>query len=91
MKAVPLKRYKSVSIVCPKKCCAAIKAVAGKRFLACDVPSLPLRECTQSNQCSCNFKKHEDRRDDERRFVGTMSLLYAGAEKRKPRGRRQTD
>ena len=92
MRQVHLNRYQSVSIVCPTKCCAAVKAVGGQRFLAASAPTLPLPTCTLSNQCRCKFQKHDDRREDERRWVGMMSTWYGGPEKRRPRARRrQTD
>lgn len=84
-------RYQSVSVAYPSKCCAAIKALAGQRVLACDAPSLPLPSCTLAHQCKCRFEKYDDRRDDERRFVGTLSRWYGGSEKRRSRGRRGTD
>jgi hypothetical protein len=89
MKEIRPKRYHSVSIVCPRKSCAAVEALVGKRFFATDAPSLPVPNCTLSSQCKCSFQKHSDRRDDERRFAGTVSQWYGGAEKRRPRERRQ--
>ena len=84
-------RYQSVSIACAGRCCAAVKALAGQRFLASNAPSLPLPSCTLGDQCKCKFQKHDDRRDDERRLVGTMSKWYGGSEKRRSRGRRERD
>jgi hypothetical protein len=84
-------RYQAVSIAYPGKCCAAVKALAGQRFLAGSAPSLPLPTCSLANQCKCAFQKYDDRRDDNRRSPGEMSKWYGGAEKRRSRGRRQVD
>ena len=48
------------------ECCEAVRAIAGKLFLANDVPLLPLRECTSSD-CQCTYKHYDDRRTDARR------------------------
>jgi hypothetical protein len=83
--------YQAVCIVYGGKCCAAVKALAGQRFLACGAPSLPLPACSLSNQCKCSFQKYDDRRDDDRRLLVEKSKWYGGAEKRVARGRRRTD
>jgi hypothetical protein len=90
-KPTRLNRYQAVSIVHAGKCCAAVKSLAGQRFLACSAPSLPLPTCSLSNQCKCSFQKHDDRRDNDRRLPGEMSKWYGGAEKRRSRGRRRAD
>ena len=90
-KQARLSRYQSVSIVHASKCCAAVKSLAGQRFLACNAPSLPLPTCNQSNLCKCSFQKHEDRRDSDRRLLGELSKWYGGAEKRRSGGRRRAD
>lgn len=90
-KQAPVKRYQSVSITYPNKCCPAVKALAGQRFLAGSAPSLPLPACSLSDQCRCSFQKHADRRDYDRRLPGEKSRWYGGAEKRRSRDRRGTD
>ena len=84
-------RYQAVSIAYGGKCCAAVKSLAGQRFLAGNAPSLPLPGCSLSNQCNCRFQKYDDRRDDSRRLPGEMTRWFGGAEKRRTRGRRQVD
>src|SRR6185312_10613023 len=84
-------RYQAVTIVCPGKCCAAVKSLAGQRFLAGSAPSLPLPACSLSNQCKCRFRKYDDRREENRRLPGELSRWYGGAEKRRSRGRRGID
>ena len=88
----PPNRYQAVSIVSASKCCAAVKALTGQRFLACSAPSLPLANCSLSDQCRCSFQKYEDRRDDNsRRLPGEMTKWYGGIEKRRSKGRRRVD
>lgn len=84
-------RYQAVSVAHGGKCCAAVKSLAGQRFLAGSAPSLPLPACSMSNQCKCSFRKYDDRRDDDRRLPGEMTKWYGGAEKRGSRGRRRVD
>lgn len=88
--------YRAVSIVHTGKCCQIAKDIGQKRFLAREAPPLPLPECALSGECTCRFRKHEDRRqNDERRGPGltTSGIWYAGPERRQgtPRGRRSTD
>jgi hypothetical protein len=90
-KEARLARYQSVSVVYASKCCAAVKSLAGRRFLPSDAPSLPLAACSLSDQCKCRFQKHVDRRDYERRLPGEKGKWYGGAEQRRSRGRRQSD
>ncbi len=84
-------RYQAVTIATGSKRCEAVKSLAGQRFLAGSAPSLPLPTCSLSNQCKCSFRKHDDRRDSDRRFPGEIGRWYGGAEKRRFRGRRGTD
>lgn len=87
-----LNRYQSVSVACTGKHCAAVKSLAGQRFLASSAPALPLPACSMAAQCKCRFQKHVDRRDYARRLLGEMSKWYGGAEKRlSRRGRRRSD
>ena len=85
------KPYRSVTIVHPAKCCAAVKALAGRRFLAGSARSIPLPACSLPDQCKCSFQKHDDRRDADRRSAGERSKWYGGAEKRRSRDRRRGD
>jgi hypothetical protein len=84
-------RFQAVSIAYGGKCCAAVKALAGQRFLAGSAPALPLPACNLPNQCKCSFQKYDDRRDDNRRVPGEVTKWYAGSEKRQSRGRRRID
>jgi hypothetical protein len=91
-KQAPRNRYQSVSVMCAGKHCAAVKSLAGQRFLTAGAPALPLPACSMAAQCKCRFQKHVDRRDYARRLLGEMSRWYGGAEKRLSRGgRRRSD
>jgi len=63
-----------------------------RRYLLRDAPRLPLTGCSLSGQCTCKFRKHADRRDDERRMLGTATIgtWYAGTERRSARCRRRS-
>lgn len=47
-------------------CCAAARAIAGKRFLSKEMPVLPLDGCDASD-CKCSYKLFDDRRTEIRR------------------------
>ena len=89
------KKYPAVTIATGMNCCAAVRALEGKRILAGQAPALPMPKCTMPAECRCRFKKHVDRRDDEqgRRFLygQESSAWYAGGQRRKSRGRRDKD
>lgn len=65
----PGKNFHGVSIRPTSGACRAVQAIAGKRFLPEQVPSLPLQECDVS-YCGCKYEHHQDRRSQmERRQV----------------------
>lgn len=85
--------YQAVAVVpCPKACVAARES-AGQRFLARRAPALPLPACDQPGQCTCRFRKYEDRRLGSQRtpYASMLVRSYAGQEKRKSPGRRSGD
>jgi hypothetical protein len=47
--------------------CAAVKALAGQRFLSDDAPRLPLDDCSEPGRCGCVYKHFKDRRTAMRR------------------------
>lgn len=55
--------WHAVTIHCGSKHCMAVERLCGQRFLSKDAPKLPLRDCTEP-QCSCRYRKHDDRRHD---------------------------
>lgn len=87
--------YRSAEIVCDRSACENARSLSGIRFLAPDVPRLPLESCTSSN-CLCTYNRHNDRRDpsDERRAQVSMKTRnYATSigneERRRKYGRRE--
>ena len=47
-------------------CCSAAESMAGNRFLADEVPRLPLEDCDRAS-CNCSYKLFDDRRTEPRR------------------------
>ncbi len=78
------------------KCCKAVKTLHGKRFLAADAPSLPVKGCNQEH-CHCDYVHHEDRRVEVRRSdVGIQHDMYGQNgevehREKEHHGRRKTD
>jgi hypothetical protein len=95
IQAAGSKAFPAVSVSATSECCAAAKALAGRRILAVHAPRLPLEDCTRPAACRCRFTKFVDRRDDghERRHEGKSmrSVLYSGQERRRAPGRRRGD
>lgn len=46
--------------------CKAVQEIAGKRFLAAEVPLFPLQDCDQP-KCECTYRRYADRRTTIRR------------------------
>ena len=88
--------YRGVQIVgSTDGCCQAAADIAGQRYLADQVPRLPLDGCDAAN-CGCTFELFDDRRSDSRRAsdvsYNIASELRAGENKRgESRGRRNDD
>jgi len=79
------------------KCCGAVEALEGQRFLTADSPLLPLTECTNPRGCRCVYEHFDERRDNLRResdIVVASPVDSVGerlSERRAGRGRRRTD
>jgi hypothetical protein len=84
--------YHAVSIVPGGSCCNAARELRTQRFLSREAPPLPLAGCTVAS-CRCSYKHFDDRRMRARRSADRMGQPppWAGAERRAPTGRRQTD
>jgi len=85
--------YRAVSLVPGMvECCTAAKEASGKRYLMRKAPRLPLADCTVPTNCSCTFRRHPDRRHEDRRLLGgtDTSGWLAGPERRKGGSRRST-
>jgi hypothetical protein len=87
--------FHAVSIVSSGGCCAAARAIEGKRFLSRQAPILPLKACDKAS-CQCLYEHHEDRRKGPRRtrdFGVSVAPWDDGPDVRSKvaRGRRKTD
>ena len=86
--------YHAVSVVPGLFGCAESKKVEGVRFLSKEAPSLPFKGC-DSDQCTCRYQHHADRRQGDRRHrdFWSQDRHWQGSERREAtaRGRRSTD
>lgn len=76
-------------------CCAAVQSLGNVRYLNKEAPLVPLRNCSQKDQCACRYVHHNDRRTGQRRNTYTSIAEDALEENRRAntakRGRRFTD
>jgi hypothetical protein len=86
-------RWHAVEIRGGRRCCDAARALAGKRFLPGEAPSLPLPDCDCGSRCECRYRHHEDRRCGPRRAAdGAFASPPTGNEDRRhAEGRREQD
>jgi len=82
--------FRAVSLAPSLMCCLAADRATGKRFLLREAPRLPLGACTMPTDCRCKFRKDADRRDCDRRLLGSTETTrwFAGTESRKRGPRR---
>lgn len=87
--------FRAAEIVCGRTACESARSLSGVRFLAGEVPRLPLQDCTSPN-CRCTYSRHDDRRNlsEERRAQFSMKTkLYSdipgNEERRRKYGRRE--
>jgi hypothetical protein len=69
-KPAELPAYHAVTVTAPIECCAAARATIEHPILSRAKPRLPLPGCTMPEECTCRFRKRNDRRSGERRFFG---------------------
>jgi len=70
--------YNSAEIIFQDCACEAVKEMGGRRFLSCEVPLIPLSDCTTPN-CRCTYIRYKDRRDlseDRREALISQSNQY---------------
>ena len=58
--------YHCVEIRARGEGCAAVRRLAGKRFLSAEAPLIPLMGCSVG-ACACTYKHYNDRRREDRR------------------------
>jgi len=84
--------YRAASLQVEKTSCAAALDLAGKRFLAAEIPAIPLQECDRIGACACKFRKYSDRRsDDDRRSNSYAVDRITASEKEQSYQRAKTD
>jgi hypothetical protein len=85
-------RFSAVEIRPRGSACAAAHQLKGRRFLAKNAPTLPLRECA-ADRCACTFSKLRDRRTDTRRLEhgGLSAAMFLTKNRRDKRDRRNED
>jgi hypothetical protein len=79
-------QWYAVSLVPGKRCCAAVKYAARKRWLSAVAPRFPLSGCDVKN-CECRYQHHADRRGTPRRSTDRDALprQYSGEDRRATR------
>ena len=86
--------YQAVSVRPGLDNCQAVRDLREQRFLASEAPMLPLDDCTTNGNCTCKYKRWDDRRQEDRRMIdnGIGSEYFHGEDKREVSGgRRKTD
>jgi hypothetical protein len=80
-------QYRGVQInVDRTRCCTAVRAIEGQRFLSHEVPALPV-DCCDALQCQCSYGLFNDRRTDTRR---TSDLIFDVASELHPENQRNS-
>ncbi len=90
------KMFSAVSIAHDmNNCCVAVQSLGNVRFLNKEAPLVPLKNCSQKDQCECRYIHHADRRTGQRRNTYTSIAEDALDVDRRnavgKRGRRFTD
>ncbi len=92
--SAPDKRWGSITIQPGTISCRSVAEITNRPFPAQDVPSLPLKDCTQEN-CRCRYNFLKDRRsgDDRRLEISRFAHMMPGyeSERRHVTGRRYAD
>ena len=89
----PAGRFQAIAIFRGAQCCDMARRFSEHRFLAKDVPPLPLQQCTMADKCTCTYLRFKDRRGVQRRAVdfGSAARSTVRNERRSFKGRRVTD
>jgi hypothetical protein len=86
--------WHAVSITPVRWCCEAARSRGGFRFLSREAPRLPLAECSSTEDCSCLYRHHADRRGKHRRkdeALGVRRNAPMANDRREIPGRRAED
>ena len=71
--------YHCVELKMSYDACEEALKLHGKRFLPTEAPNFPLPGCDQN--CSCKYKHHSDRRQDDRRDSFSPSGIHFSGDK----------
>lgn len=83
--------FRAAAIVPCADACEDARRLGARRFLARSAPLLPLRQCTQSDQCDCTYRKFSDRRRDPDRRRAMFAGSGRADRRRRAHGRRASD
>jgi hypothetical protein len=86
----PRLKYRGAEVVAAEGACDAARSLTNLRLLSADVPPLPLKTCDRPATCKCIYRHFDDRRRKFPRRV-EHAVAHQGAERRKRRGRRESD
>jgi len=90
----PVAAFHAVEIRCTEGACQAAKDAGGKRYLATEVPLMPLEQCDRRDQCECSYRHFQDRRHGPRRTADDAVSSRAHTdcvERRRSESRRAKD
>jgi hypothetical protein len=90
----PRLRYRGVEVVAPADACPEARALQHTRLLTAEAPlRLPLASCDRPHACRCVYRHFDDRRAGPRRENerAQVPVAHAGPERRRWRGRRDSD
>ncbi|RPH64129.1 MAG: hypothetical protein EHM89_02400 [Acidobacteria bacterium] len=88
----PKLKYRGAEVIAAAGACDAALSLMNVRLLAAEVPLLPLRTCDRPATCKCIYRHFDDRRRKfPRRGEHALVAFAQGAERRKRRGRRESD
>ena len=85
--------YRGAEVIAAAAACDAARSLRNVRLLSAEVPLLPLKTCDRPTTCKCVYKHFDDRRHGARRENdgAPVPLPHQGIERRKGRGRRDSD
>lgn len=88
----PRLKYRGAEVIAAAGACDAARSLTNVRLLSAEVPLLPLKTCDRRATCKCTYRHFDDRRRKfPRRGEHALMTFAQGAERRKRRGRRESD
>jgi hypothetical protein len=86
-------KYRGVEVIAGEDACDAARSLRNVRLLSAEVPRLPHKTCDRPADCKCIYRHFNDRREGPRRENdgAFVTVAYRGDERRRGRGRRESD